>query len=165
MLTLLTPYISDIVLFLHPTFGVLGTMAALWVLVEALNPGVASQRRMQVAAYCVVICFILAWIFGGYWYVNYYYADKALILKGPWPFAHDLFMETKEHLFFIPAMLALYLPIVAARPLALDRAARHMVIAVAGLIILNSLAIEGAGAVINHGAKIAMMHADQKGQE
>ena len=29
----LKPYISDIVLFLHPTFGVLGTMAALWVLV------------------------------------------------------------------------------------------------------------------------------------
>ena len=165
MLTLLKPYISDIVLFLHPTFGVLGTMAALWVLVEALNPGAASQRRMQIAAYGVAICFILAWIFGGYWYVNYYYADKALILKGPWPFAHDLFMETKEHLFFIPAMLALYLPIITARPLALDRAARHMVIAVAGLIILNSLAIEGAGAVINHGAKIAMMHADQTGQE
>ena len=161
----LKPYISDIVLFLHPTFGVLGTMAALWVLVEALNPGVASQHRMRVAAIAVPACFALAWIFGGYWYVNYYYADKALILGGPWPFAHDLFMETKEHLFFIPAMLALYLPVVCARPLMSDRAARRMVVAVAGLIILNSLAIEGAGVVVNHGAKIAMSQVTKQGQE
>ena len=40
-----------------------------------------------------------------------------------------------------------------------------MVVAVAGLIILNSLAIEGAGAVVNHGAKIAMSHVAQQGQE
>ena len=161
----LQPYVSDIILFLHPTFGVLGTMAALWVLVEALNPNAASQRRMRLAAAAVAVCFVLAWVFGGYWYVNYYYADKALILHGPWPFAHDLFMETKEHLFFIPAMLALYLPVICARPMLTDRAARRMVVAVAGLIILNSLASEGAGAVVNHGAKIAMSHVAQQGQE
>jgi hypothetical protein len=161
----LRPYISDIVLFLHPTFGVLGTMAALWVLVEALNPGPLSQRRMQAAAYVAAICFVLAWIFGGYWYVTYYYADRDVILKGPWPFAHNLFMETKEHLFFIPAILALYLPIITARQLAVDRAARNIVIAVAALIIINSLAIEGAGAVVNHGAKLALTHLATKGTE
>jgi hypothetical protein len=156
---------SDIILFAHPTFGVLGIMAAVWILVEALNASEANQGRIRVASYAVTICFIAAWILGGFWYVNYYYAEKAIILKGPWPFAHTLFMETKEHLFFIPLILALYLPIVAARRLASNAAARAMVMVVSAFIILNGLAIEGAGAIINYGAKVAFIHTGQKGAE
>ena len=156
---------SDIILFAHPTFGVLGIMAAVWILVEALNASEANQGRIRVASYAVTICFIAAWILGGFWYVNYYYAEKAVILKGPWPFAHNLFMETKEHLFFIPLILALYLPIVAARRLASNAAARAMVMVVSAFIILNGLAIEGAGAIINYGAKVAFIHTGQKGAE
>jgi hypothetical protein len=156
---------SDILLFAHPTFGVLGIMASVWILVEAMNASEANQGRIRLAAYTVTVCIVCAWILGGYWYVNYYYAEKAVILKGPWPFAHNLFMETKEHLFFIPLILALYLPIIAARKLASNAAARTMVMVVAGFIILNALAIEGAGAVINHGAKIAFIHTGTKGAE
>jgi hypothetical protein len=156
---------SDIILFAHPTFGVLGIMAAVWILVEALNASEANQGRIRLAANAVTICFIAAWILGGFWYVNYYYAEKAIILKGPWPFAHTLFMETKEHLFFIPLILALYLPIVAARRLASNAAARAMVMVVSAFIILNGLAIEGAGAIINYGAKVAFIHTGQKGAE
>ena len=156
---------SDIILFAHPTFGVLGIMAAVWILVEALNASEANQGRIRLAAYAVTICFIAAWILGGFWYVNYYYAEKAIILKGPWPFAHTLFMETKEHLFFIPLILVLYLPIVAARKLASNAAARAMVMVVSAFIILNGLAIEGAGAIINYGAKVAFIHTGQRGAE
>jgi hypothetical protein len=156
---------SDIILFAHPTFGVLGILASVWILVEALNASEANQGRIRVASYAVTICFIAAWILGGFWYVNYYYAEKAVILKGPWPFAHTLFMETKEHLFFIPLILALYLPIVAARRLASNAAARAMVMVVSAFIILNGLAIEGAGAIINYGAKVAFIHTGQKGAE
>ena len=156
---------SDIILFAHPTFGVLGIMAAVWTVVEALNASEANQGRIRVAATCVTICIVAAWLLGGYWYVHYYYADKAIILKGPWPWAHDLFMETKEHLFFIPLILALYLPIVAARKLASNAAARAMVMVVATFIILNGLAIEGAGAIINYGVKVAFVHTGVKGAE
>jgi hypothetical protein len=156
---------SDIILFAHPTFGVLGIMASVWILVEALNASEANQGRIRLAAYAVTICIVAAWILGGYWYVTYYYAEKAIILKGPWPFAHTLFMETKEHLFFIPLVLALYLPIVAARKLATNSAARAVVMVTATFIILNALAIEGAGAIINHGAKIAFVHTGVKGSE
>ena len=156
---------SDIILFAHPTFGVLGIMAAVWILVEALNASEANQGRIRLAAYAVTICFIAAWILGGFWYVNYYYAEKAIILKGPWPFAHTLFMETKEHLFFIPLILALFLPIAAAQKLASSRGARAVVLATAALIIVNSLAIEGAGAVISNGVKVALMHPGQQGAE
>jgi hypothetical protein len=37
---------SDIILFSHPTFGVLGIMAAVWVFVEALNASEANQQRL-----------------------------------------------------------------------------------------------------------------------
>lgn len=156
---------SDIILFAHPTFGVLGIMAAVWILVEAINASEANQHRIRWAAYAVTICILGAWILGGFWYVNYYAPEKAIILKGPWPWAHDLFMETKEHLFFIPLILALYLPIVAARKLAQNAAARTMVMVVATFIILNGLAIEGAGAIINYGVKVAFVHTGQKGAE
>jgi hypothetical protein len=154
---------SDIILFSHPTFGVLGTMAALWVLVEALNASDRNRVRTVMAALAATALICMAWVAGGYWYVFYYAPEKALIQAGPWPFAHNLVMETKEHLFFVPLILALYLPIIAVRRLTADRAARTMVIVVAGLIVLNGLAIEGAGAIINHGAKAALAHAVAKG--
>ena len=91
--------------------------------------------------------------------------EKAIILKGPWPWAHDLVMETKEHLFFVPLILGLYLPIAAARNLAASKGARAVVITVATLVVLNSLAVEGAGAIINYGVKVAYVHSGTKGVE
>ena len=61
---------------------------------------------------------------GGYWYVFSYKADKAIILKSPWPFAHSFFMETKEHLVILLLMLATYLPIAAAGHLLANKDAR-----------------------------------------
>jgi hypothetical protein len=156
---------SDIILFAHPTFGVLGILAAVWVLVEALNANNANLTRLRYAALAVTICMVLAWVLGGYWYTIYYAPEKAIILKGPWPWAHDFVMETKEHLFFIPLILALFLPIAAAANLAVNRGARMIVMAVAAFIILNGLAIEGAGALINHGVKVAYVHSGVKGAE
>jgi len=143
-------------LFLHPTFGVLGLLAAAWVFVEALNARDENRRRLWLASLAVAICFVLAWVFGGWIYVVLYHTDKALILDGPYPRAHSFFMETKEHLFFIPLILALYLALVARLCVDVDRAARAMVLVVAGLIVLDGLALEGAGAIINWGAKSAL---------
>ena len=150
---------SDVILFSHPTFGVLGVLAAVWVFVEALNADDANKDRIRLACYTVTVCIVLAWILGGYWYTHFYGADKAEIVKGPVPWAHSIFMETKEHLFFIPAILALYLPFVGRLNLARNAKARVMTLVVSGLIVLNGLAIEGAGAIINFGAKAAYMHA------
>ena len=157
--------LSDIILFAHPTFGVLGILAAVWVFVEALNASEDNQKRIWYASLVVTVCIVAAWILGGFWYVNYYYAEKAVILKGPWPWAHNIFMETKEHLFFIPLILALYLPIAAAQKLAANPTARAMVMVVTMFVVLNGLVIEGAGAIINYGAKVAFIHSGAKGSE
>lgn len=149
--------INDAVLLAHATFGVLGTVSAVWVFVEALNAREENAQRTQTAALAVAIFMVAAWIFGGYWYLHFYPVERALILKGPWPFAHNLFMETKEHLFLMTLILSLYLPIAARDRLYANAAARRMVLCVAVLVVLTGLSIEGAGAIIDHGVKIALL--------
>ena len=90
---------SDVILLAHSTFGVLGTLSALWVFVETLNAGEKNAGRIRRAASVTALAIITTWILGGYWYLHFYPADKAMILKGPWPWAHTVFMETKEHPF------------------------------------------------------------------
>lgn len=156
---------SDIILFAHPTFGVLGILAAVWVFVEALNASEGNAARIRTAAIAVAVFIGLAWVLGGYWYVNYYAPEKAIILKGPFPWAHNLVMETKEHLFFIPLVLAFYLPFATRDKLFANTAARTMVLSVAALIALSGFAIEGGGALINYGVKAAFVHPGVKGAE
>jgi hypothetical protein len=153
---------SDTILLAHATFGVLGTLSAVWVFVEALNAREDNAARTRRVALVVAACMCVAWILGGYWYVHFYPADKAMILNGPWPFAHNIFMETKEHLFFLTLILSLYLPIAAWDKLWANSNARRMVLCVSMLIALTGMAIEGSGAIINHGAKIAYVRARVK---
>lgn len=151
---------SDIILLSHASFGVLGSLAALWVFIEALNARQEGAKRMQAAALIGAVAMAAAWILGGYWYVHFYPAEKALILKGPWPFAHNIFMETKEHLFFVTGLLSFYLVIATRDKIYVNSAARKMVMSVSMLIVLTGLAVEGAGAVIDHGVKVALLRAD-----
>jgi len=72
-------------------------------------------------------------------------------------------METKEHLFLITGILAFLLPVVAREKLYPNAVARKLVLAVAALIVITGLAVEGAGAVIEHGAKVALLRGGLKG--
>ncbi|MFZ0211726.1 MAG: hypothetical protein WBE20_14025 [Candidatus Acidiferrales bacterium] len=150
---------SDVILLAHATFGVLGTLSAVWVFVETLNAREENAARTREAALIAAACMFVAWILGGYWYIHFYPTDKAIILKGPWPFAHNLFMETKEHLFFLVLILSFYLPIISWSKLHVNSSARKMVLCVSMLIVLSGLTMEGFGAIVNHGAKIALEHA------
>jgi hypothetical protein len=148
---------SDLILLAHAGCGATGCLAAIWVFVEALNATPGNAVRLQRVALAVAVCMSAAWICGGYWYVHFYPAEKDLILHGPWPFAHNFFMETKEHLFFVTAILALLLPIAAREKVYSNPAARKLVLSVAGLVAVAGLAVEGAGAVIDHGVKVALL--------
>lgn len=148
---------KDILLFMHPTFGVLAMLAAVWVFAEALNATDGNQRRIWLGSIAVTAFFALTWFLAGWFYTVYYgHGDQQIIKHGPVPWTHDFFMESKEHLFFIPLVLAFYLPYVARLKLAANPAARSMVLVVTALIALNGLAIEGAGAIVNWGAKTTL---------
>jgi hypothetical protein len=148
---------SDVILLTHAACGVTGSLAALWVFVETLNARPENAPRIRVTALAAAVSMAAAWICGGYFYVHFYPAEKALILRGPWPFAHNFFMETKEHLFFITAILAFLLPVTTREQLYSNSAARKLVLSVSGLIVITGLAVEGAGAVIDHGVKVALL--------
>ena len=152
---------SDVILLAHSTFGVLGILAAAWVFVDTLNVRKENAPRIRKAAFVAALCMSATWMVGGYWYVHFYPLDRAMILKGPWPFAHTLFMETKEHLFFVPLILALYLPIAARDALFANPVARRMVLTVSLLIVLSALTIEGLGAGISYGVKVALLNSNK----
>ena len=156
---------NDVILFAHPIFGMLGVLASVWVFVDALNASEANRSRIRIAAFIVAGCLVVAWALGAYWRMAFYASEEAIILKGPWPWAHSFVMETKERLFFIPLILALYLPIAAAANLARNRGARVVVMVAAAFIVLNGLAIEGAGAVISYAVKLAFVHPGVAGVE
>ena len=140
-------------------------MASVWVFVEALNASEGNAARIRLGGMIVAVCIFASYVLGGYWYTHFYAPEKAIILKGPIPWAHDLIMETKEHAFFITLVLALYLAIVTRQKLVNNPKARAMVMSVSALVFLSGFAIEGAGAIINFGVKSALMTTGIQGAE
>jgi len=150
---------NNIILLLHAMTGMFFILACVWVYIETLNCTEANLGRIRAA--CLVAAGLI-WttvVVGGYWYVYFYAPDKALILKGPWPLAHSLFMETKEHVLIMLVPLAMFLPIIAANDLPSVASARKLLLWTAGTAVVVGLAMEGAGAVISMGVKLALMPA------
>jgi hypothetical protein len=147
----------EIILMTHVLFGMLCIIATVWLFVDALNAGEANQARIKVLSLGIAITMWLSFLIAGYWYLVYYAPDKAIILKGPWPFAHTFFMEMKEHVVIMLLLLTTFLPIVAFNNLAANKAARKVVLWVTGLIGLVAVAMDGAGALIAMGVKVALL--------
>ncbi len=148
---------TELLLMAHVLFGVACIVTTVWVFVDALNVSAANQSRIRWMSRAVPVFMWIAFVIAGYWYVFDYPADKAVILKGPWPFAHRFFMETKEHLVILLLLLTTFLPIAAAGNLAASRDARRVVLWVAALIVLLGLMAEGDGGIIAMGVKVGLL--------
>lgn len=148
---------KELILMLHPTFGILAVIFSVWVFVESLNASDANYARIRSASILVAVLMWLTYIVGGYWYVVFYGGDKAIIKAGPWPFAHSFFMEAKEHVFLMLLLLATFLPIAAYGDVVKKQSTRNVVLWTAALVALMSLAMEGAGAFISMGVKVALL--------
>lgn len=148
---------NELILMAHVLFGVACLLVAVWLFVDVLHASDANLLRIRRLSLAAAGFMWLAFVIAGYWYVVDYRADKAIILKGPWPFAHNFFMETKEHLVILLLLLTTYLPIAAANNLAANREARRLVLwLVAGIAIL-ALLVEGHGAIIANGVKMGLL--------
>jgi len=148
---------TELILMAHVLFGVACIVTAVWIFVDVLHASEANQARIRTMSRAAAVFMWLAFCIGGYWYVVFYKVDKAIILKGPWPFAHSFFMETKEHLVIMLLVLVTYLPIAAGNNLAANKDARRVVLWVAGMIALLALIMEGEGAIIAMGVKVALL--------
>jgi hypothetical protein len=134
---------KELILLVHPMLGMIGIVGAVWAIVETLNASQSNLFRIKIASFVVAVSMFFTWIASGIFYVTYYAADKAIILKGPWPFAHSFFMESKEHLFFITLVLSLLLPIIAQmKNIVSSKQTRILFVVVASLIIASGMAIE-----------------------
>ena len=148
---------KELFLLAHPVFGVLGIFASLWIIVELLNISTNNLGRIRLASLLSPVFMVITWITSGIWYVRYYAADKAVILKGPWPFAHKVIMETKEHVFFITLVLSLVIPIVVYNEnLIKNKGARMLVYTLCLLVILSAMALEAGGSLIAMGVKLGL---------
>ena len=148
---------KEIVLLGHVLFGVGCLVTTLWVFVDVLNAHEGNLARIRWMSRAAAVCLWLAFVAGGFWYVVDYKPDKEIILKGPWPFAHNYFMETKEHFVITLLLLATYLPIAASNNLAVNKEARRLVLCVAALVAVLALMAEGHGAIISMGVKVALL--------
>ena len=147
---------NELILMAHVLFGVGCLITTVCVFVDVLNASATNQLRIRIMSRLAAVFMWLAFVVAGYWYVVFYKTDKA-IMKGPWPFAHNFFMESKEHLVILLLMLVTYLPIAAAGNLAANKDARRVVLWVAGIIVLLALMMEGDGAFIAMGVKMGLL--------
>lgn len=148
---------TEVILMAHVLFGMLCIIAAVWLFVDVLNANEGNQGRIKTMSIAVAVFMWLAYLVGGYWYLVFYAADKAVILKGPWPFAHKFFMEMKEHVVIMLLLLATFLPIAASNNLVINKSARKLMLWVVGLVVLIGVAMDGSGAIIGIGAKVGLM--------
>ena len=91
----------------HLAFAIVGIDAFLWLLGEIKNDS-WRKSRLYWSAIVGVLGFVLSWFSGGYYYVKYYGGlVKPIIKSGLAPWAHNIIMETKEHIFLFIIPLAL----------------------------------------------------------
>ena len=148
---------NEVILMVHVLFGVACMVTAVWLFVDVLHANEVNLNRIRRMSWAAAIFMWLAFLIAGYWYVVSYHVDKAIILNGPWPFAHSYFMETKEHLVIMLLLLVTYLPIAAYNNLAANKDARWLVLWVTAGIVLLALMVEGHGAIIAMGVKVGLL--------
>jgi len=93
---------------LHSISGGLTILALAWIILEISYPTEKSLMRARIASYISALMLTAGcWIAGGYNYLKGYGSQvKPVILAGPYPWAHQIIMEVKEHIFvFIPIMV------------------------------------------------------------
>ena len=98
---------KPVLIGLHLAFAIVGIDAFFWLLGEIKNNS-WRKTRLYWSAIVGVLAVVLSWLTGGYYYVKYY-GDlvKPIIKSGLAPWAHNIIMETKEHIFLFIIPLAL----------------------------------------------------------
>lgn len=97
---------KPVLIGMHLGFGIIGIDAFLWLLGELKYKG--RKKPLLITAVVGTLSFIGSWLVGGFYYVKFYGTLVKPVIKGglaPW--AHNIMMETKEHIFLFIIPLAL----------------------------------------------------------
>ena len=144
---------------LHLGFAILGIDGFLWLLGELFAKEV-NMRRARIAGILGLIGFIGSWLFGGYYYLNFYGTlVKPEIIAGSAPWAHAVAMEAKEHifLFLVPMAFSVIALLFAGSDMSsatdIKRAVRWLIIT----IVLLAFLIGAMGYIISAAARWAVL--------
>jgi len=145
----------------HSLTGAAAMTALIWVLVALRDPSEAGVARARPAGYAAAFLNIAGcWIAGGYSYLTDYASRvKPVIVDSAAPWAHQVLMETKEHVFiFVPTLsvlLALAL-LHASRDSALakDRELRRSLVLLSALVLVMVVLMFVLGALISSAGRI-----------
>ncbi len=97
---------KPVLIGLHLGFAVIG-IDLFFFLLSKFKDRMSSVKNRATVAGLGTLSFIASWIAGGYYYVVYYGAlVKPVIKEGVAPWAHNIVMETKEHIFLFVVPLA-----------------------------------------------------------
>ncbi|AKB81951.1 hypothetical protein MSBR3_1373 [Methanosarcina barkeri 3] len=145
---------------LHSVSGGLASLVLVWIILELLYPKDRSLSRVRVASYLAVF-FVTAgcWIAGGYNYLTSYSSQvKPIILEGPYPWAHEIIMEMKEHVFvFLPIIvlaLSITLSILDKNNFLDDAKLRRALTMISFLALFMVLLMFLMGAIISNAGQI-----------
>ena len=118
--------------FLHACIGEFAALAFLWVSVELLEPTATRIQRATHVSLIGVVATFLCWLLGGVYYVIHYNDFVRPVIKsGPYPWAHDIMMEIKQHVFLLVPFLALMVYLLirqSSREIILDKTMRRRTI-------------------------------------
>lgn len=100
----------DPIVLAHSLTGAVAALSLVWVMIELSHLNEKGIRRATLASYVAVIFTVLGcWVLGGINYLTSYRPNvRAGILSSNEPWAHQVIMETKEHIFlFLPIITIL----------------------------------------------------------
>ena len=99
------------------------------------------------------LAYMLSWAMGAYYYVFFYGSMvKPTIIAGAYPWAHSIFMESKEHIFLFLPFMALMTAVVIfflGRRLAAEEELRSALFALALATFILGVFITFAGILIS----------------
>jgi len=102
-----------ILVLAHSVTGGIAALALLWIYIELKHLTYNGLKRVKIAGYVQAFFTIVGcWVVGGYSYlIDYGSKVKPSILSGNQPWAHEIIMETKEHIFIFLPILSILLAI------------------------------------------------------
>ena len=149
--------LSEALIFPHVGAGVIGIVAAAVLMAETMVSSQPRISRVRLIAWFIAFNIWLSFLFGGFWYLNGYGASKEIILDGEWPWAHQVVMEAKEHLFLVVLLGASLLPIIAEDCARNNYALPRRLIAVlAANVLFLGLLMELFGGVISMAVRVGL---------
>ncbi len=136
----------------HVILGITGVAAsyAVWLGLLKKSPSLGFLKKVSALSF---FSYLLSWFSGGYYYVLYYGSvQKPNIIAGAYPWAHEIFTESKEHIFLFFPFAALALLIIlwkGDQDLSQNEGLRKAIAFLAGAITILGLFVALSGIIIS----------------